>query len=190
VVILVSASEPLTIGLPSGVDLSGFLAAASATAVSSPTGVPVIGNFDPNAPFGEFNQSLILPYGSAPPTLPDVSQIFSDPADIILAGHSNFFIEDITAFSQDCAFWGANGGSLFNLASQLVIAEQVAAVQLVGVQIGANLNEAVALGLLHGQATETKSAEEAKETDKYEEKEGDKGGEKKEKEKYKKEKEY
>jgi len=187
IVVIVSASEAMTIGLPDGVDLSGFL--ASATAVSLPTGVPVVGNFDPNAPFGQYNQSVLLPYGSAPPTLPDNAQIFGDPADIILAGHSGFFVEDIRAFSQDCALWGANGGSLFNLASQLVLAEQVAAAQLVGLQIGANLGEAVALGLLHGgqTATETSSAEGAKETGKDENDEEKKKEEEKKEEEKKKE---
>jgi hypothetical protein len=147
VVVMLTAAEAMTIGLATpSVNIEGLLAA------SAPTGVPVIANFDPNAPFGQLNDSLILPYGSAAPTLSNVAQIFADPAAIILPGHQGLFVEDLSLFSQDCAFWGANGGSLFTLASEVIALQQVAAVQLAGLQLGANLNAAVAAGLLDGEA--------------------------------------
>lgn len=187
VVVMLTASSPMTIGLPSqSLDLSGLLgaaasalpskvvasvvsdAAASATAVaasaaanaatfanttvassnSSSSSSGQVTSFDPNNPFGQFNQSMILPYGSKAPSLPDGAQIVSDPAAIILPNKGGLLVEDVSQFSQDCAAL-ASTSTLFNLQSSVLQAEQIAAQLLSGLSLGASssINSAAA-GLL------------------------------------------
>jgi len=157
VVVMLTAAAPMTIGLPTpSLDISGIL--ASASAISAPTGSPSIASFDPNSPFGQLNQSVILPFGSLAPSLPNNAQIFADPAAIILPGQSNLFISDLTQFSSDCALWSSNGQSLFNLASSLIAAEQIAAAELAGLSIGTNPNAAAAVLLSQLQSSQGVSA--------------------------------
>lgn len=161
IVIMVTADAPLTIGLPTpSIDIAGIL--SSASAVSTPTAAPIIAGFDAAAPFGRVNQSLILPYGSSAPTLANIAQIFADPASIILPGGGGrgLFVQELSQFGSACSLWGANGLSLFNLQAALVLAEQVAAVQLAGLQLGAGLDAIIADQLLKGLAEQQRKADE------------------------------
>ncbi|CAJ2506200.1 Uu.00g003300.m01.CDS01 [Anthostomella pinea] len=86
IMVMVSDAETMTIGASQTVDIAGI---ESASAVSTPTAVPQIAVADPNAPFGQVNQSMIMPIGAAAPAI-DV--IFADPAAIILPGQTNLFV--------------------------------------------------------------------------------------------------
>ncbi|KAI0128460.1 hypothetical protein BJ170DRAFT_329356 [Xylariales sp. AK1849] len=94
VVVMVSEQATMTIGGAASVAIGG------ASAISSPTASPALAGFDANAPFGQLNQSVILPAGAQ---APQIQQVFADPAAIILAGQSNLFVEDVGAFLNDCA---------------------------------------------------------------------------------------
>lgn len=162
VVVMVTAAVPMTINLASpSLALSGLL--SSVTAISAPTGTPSIGAYDPNAPFGQFNQSVLLPYGSQPPSLSNSAQIFADPAAIILPGQSGLFVENIAEFSQDCAFWSANDLTLFNLATEIITVEQVSVVEASGLSLGSNIND-VAAELLSGGVGSSESESESAST--------------------------
>ncbi|EFX00114.1 hypothetical protein CMQ_7116 [Grosmannia clavigera kw1407] len=102
-------------------------------------------SFDPSNPFGKFNQSIILPYGSKAPSLPNGAQIVSDPAAIILPNQGSLLVEDVNRFSQDCAVLESTQ-TLFTLQSAELQAEQIAAQLLSGLSLGksSSLNAAAA----------------------------------------------
>jgi len=136
IVVMVTASDTMTINaVPTPtVDVAGLLSAASA--VSTATATPAVAAFDSSAPFGQLNQSVILPYNSSAPTIPNNAQVFADPAAIILP-NQNLFVEDITVLQSDCQLISVNTGSLFNLQAFLLSSfEAVAATQLSGLVIG------------------------------------------------------
>ncbi|CAK7197927.1 hypothetical protein SEUCBS139899_000577 [Sporothrix eucalyptigena] len=153
--------------LPSGV-VASVVAAASAsaaaavssgiattnTSLSSNGGSLQVAAFDPNNPFGQINQTVILPYGSKAPSLPNGAQVVADPASIILPNQNNLLVEDITQFNQDCSLYTSNGLSLFNLQSSVLQeAEAIAALEVSGLTLGSSssLNSAAA-ALLGGAA--------------------------------------
>ncbi|KAI1144011.1 hypothetical protein F5Y05DRAFT_407412 [Hypoxylon sp. FL0543] len=112
VMVMVSDAQTMTIGASQTVDLAGV---AAASAVSQPTAAPAIVAADPNAPFGQQNQSLILPIGAQAPS---IDLVFVDPAAIILPNQNNLFVESTDSFLQDCGFYQSNGNAFANLASQ------------------------------------------------------------------------
>lgn len=169
VVVMISAAEEMTIGLPTpsaaadpaaaSVQAQVQAQAQAAADASNQTGsTPQIAAFDPAAPFGRSNQSVVLPFGSQAPTLPNRAQVFADPAAVILPGARNLFVEDISRFSADCALWGANGNSLFNLQSALLAAGQVATAQLAGLVLGGGLDANLANQLLNGKGAASAAA--------------------------------
>ncbi|CAK7227317.1 hypothetical protein SCUCBS95973_006502 [Sporothrix curviconia] len=151
--------------LPSGV-VASVVAAASASASASASaafasaattsnstststngGSLKVAAFDPNNPFGQIGQTIILPYGSKAPSLPNGAQIVADPASIILPNQRNLLVEDITQFNQDCALYASNSLSLFNLQSSVLQeAAAIAALEVSGLSLGssATLNSAAA----------------------------------------------
>ncbi|OAA58387.1 hypothetical protein SPI_06460 [Niveomyces insectorum RCEF 264] len=160
-------------GLPSNVVASVVAAASASAAVaaaaaassssafsnSSTTGAnsssnntetPQVAAFDPNNPYGQINQTVILPYGSKAPSLPNGAQIMADPASIILPNQNNLLIEDITEFNADCSLYNRNELSLFNLQSEIVQTEQISVVEVSGLSLGSvsslNLAAAALLG--------------------------------------------
>ena len=100
---------------------------------SSATGLPSfnLGSFDPLAPFGNFNGSVILPPGTEAPTL---NLVFPDPAAIIFANQPAF-VETPSSFFQSCATFASNGNSFVNLAGTFFTNfQQIAAAQLAGLR--------------------------------------------------------
>lgn len=126
VVVMVSEAATMTIAAASQpVVING------ASAASTPTAAPEIANFDASAPFGQLNQSLILPAGAQ---APKIDQIFADPASIILPNQNSIFVEDSNTFLSDCA----QSSAFFQLQAAQVFGsfEQLAAAQSGAVIIG------------------------------------------------------
>ncbi|KIH92954.1 hypothetical protein SPBR_02791 [Sporothrix brasiliensis 5110] len=161
--------------LPSGVVASAASAAsasvATTAAAASASGASVVSNvnasssglagisglsgnivaYDPNNPFGQIGQTVILPYGSKAPSLPNGAQIVVDPANIILPNQAGLLVENINQFSQDCALYSANSLSLFNLQSSIIAAEAVAALEASSLSLGSSSSlNAAAAALLSG----------------------------------------
>lgn len=136
-VVMVTQAETMTIGATPTLNLGGVLGSlASASAVSSATSAPVVAAFDPAAPFGNLNGSMILPYNT---TAPDNALVVEDPASIIFANsNTGLFVESVTGFQQDCASFGAQTNTFLNLASAQLFAsvQAAAAAQLAGLNLG------------------------------------------------------
>ncbi|KAH8203382.1 hypothetical protein TruAng_002477 [Truncatella angustata] len=119
IVVMVSEAATMTIAAPSVPVVIG-----GASILSAPTAAPQISAFDPNAPFGQLNQSLILPAGAQ---APKINQVFADPASIILPNQNNLFIEDTGAFLTDCAqsnaFFQLQAAQVFGSFEQLAAAQ-------------------------------------------------------------------
>jgi hypothetical protein len=130
VVVMVSEVETMTINAVSPtLGLDGIFA-SGATAASAPTATPIISGFDPNAPFGQLNQSLILPFGSLAPTM---DLVFVDPAAIIYPNQAGLFVESSNSFLADCGFYADNGNSFFSLAAGIFTSfNQIALAELAG----------------------------------------------------------
>ena len=161
---LLSNSSSGAAGIVSAAAASTATAAAAAAAASvaaggngtgssnSKSNSANIAGFDAANPFGQLGQTVILPYGSKAPSLPNGAQLVADPASIILANQNTLIVEDITQFSQDCQVFNSNGLSLFNLQSSIIQeAAQIAALEVSGLNLGsaATLNS-VAAALLGG----------------------------------------
>lgn len=136
VVVMVSAFEVLTIAAPTATlgieDLLSALATGGA-GFPSATGLPSVGSYDPNAPFGNINESLILPFGAEAPTN---ALVFADPASIIFEGQHGLFVESADSFLSDCGFYSNNGNSFFNLASRVFTSfTQIASFESLGVTL-------------------------------------------------------
>lgn len=107
--------------------------ATGSSLTSRSTGLPFfdLSTFDPLAPFGSLNQSVILPSGTEAPTL---DLVFPDPASIIFANQAAF-VESPVTFFQSCAVFAANGNSFVNLAGSFFTSfQQIAAAQLAGLR--------------------------------------------------------
>ncbi|KAB5570811.1 hypothetical protein GE09DRAFT_720860 [Coniochaeta sp. 2T2.1] len=165
--VMVSQAQEMTIAATPTVDLSGILGtAASASILSTATSSPLVASYDPNAPFGLFNGSLILPYNTSTPSS---AVVFEDPANIIFrgGGSGNLFVESAAGFQRDCAVFAAQQSSFLNLAALQLFSsvEQAAAAQLAAIQLGTalplippsvlagNVDLAAALASLKGSAT-------------------------------------
>jgi hypothetical protein len=147
VVVMVSDIETMTVNLDSLLP--------DATAASVPTATPIIAGFDASAPFGQFNQSLILPFGAIAPT---VDLVFADPAAIIFAGQKNLFVESTQGFLADCAFYANNANNFLNLATGLFSSfNQVLFAQLSG--LGGLVHATVAINTDLVKETATKTEE-------------------------------
>lgn len=137
ILVMVTQAQEITIGATPTLNLAGILGSvASASAVSSATGVPIVTGFDPNAPFGQLNGSTILPYNTSAPTN---ALLFEDPANIIFTNsNSGLFVESIGGFQSDCSSFGAQSNSFLNLAAaQLFTSFQAAAAaQLANLKLG------------------------------------------------------
>lgn len=119
VVVMVSALEVLTISAPTAtVGFEDLLSAFATGGAGFPsaTGLPTVGRYDPSAPFGNINESIILPFGAEAPT---TDLVFADPASIILEGQHGLFVESTDSFLSDCGFYRSNGNSFFNLATRI-----------------------------------------------------------------------
>ncbi|KAI1854686.1 hypothetical protein JX266_000804 [Neoarthrinium moseri] len=118
IVVMVSDAATMTVGAQQTAAVNG------ASAESAPTATPVLANFDPNAPFGQLNQQVILPLGAQ---APQVNQVFADPAAIILPNQNNLFVEDSGAFLADCAqqsaFFQLQAAQIFQNFQQLAAAQ-------------------------------------------------------------------
>lgn len=142
--VMVSQAQEMTIGASPTVDLSRILGtAASASVLSTATSSPVVAGFDPSAPFGLFNGSMILPYNTSAPSS---AVVFEDPANIIFAQGSggaggSLFVESAAGFSRDCAVFAAQQNSFLSLAGLQLFSsvEQAAAAQLAAIQLGTAL---------------------------------------------------
>ncbi|KAF3016500.1 hypothetical protein E8E14_010629 [Neopestalotiopsis sp. 37M] len=95
-----------------------------ASILSSPTGTPQLAGFDASVPFGQLNQSVILPAGAQ---APKISQVFADPAAIILPNQNSLFVEDSGAFLTDCVqssgFFQLAGAAIYQSFAQLAAAQ-------------------------------------------------------------------
>ena len=178
--VMVSQAQEMTIGATPTVDLASILGtAASASVLSTATSSPLVAGFDPSAPFGLFNGSMILPYNTSAPSS---AVVFEDPANIIFApgssgGVGSLFVESAAGFSRDCAVFAAQQNSFLSLAGLQLFSsvEQAAAAQLAAIQLGTalpvippsvlagNSGLASALASLRG-ATSTSSGTAATET--------------------------
>ena len=139
-VVMMTQADEMTIAATPTVDLSGVLGGDSpATAVSAPTGQPAVAGFDPNAPFSQWNGSMILPYNTSAPA-PKNAMVVEDPANIIFANSgNNLFVESIAGFQSDCAAFGAQASILLDLAAVQVFNNVQAAADglLTGLALGA-----------------------------------------------------
>lgn len=102
VAVMISDAATMTIGVAQTGD---------ATAISTPTGAPLLTGFDSSAPYGQLNQSQILPAGAQ---APQGNNVVADPAAIILAGQSSLFVENIDNFVSDCSLFSSNADSLLS----------------------------------------------------------------------------
>lgn len=152
IVVMVTALDTMTIGaVATPTDLSAAL--ASASAVSDPTATPAVASFDQLAPFGQLNQSVLLPFNSSAPSL-NVDQVFVDPAAIILPNQA-LFVNDVNTLNQDCALVAINSGSLFNLQAALLgNLAAVAQAELAGLILG-QVNPTLLASSTTSTATET-----------------------------------
>ncbi|EON98041.1 hypothetical protein UCRPA7_6353 [Phaeoacremonium minimum UCRPA7] len=152
IVVMVTALDTLTVGaVATPTDLSAVL--ASASAVSNPTATPAVASFDQLAPFGQLNQSVLLPFNSSAPSL-NVDQVFVDPAAIILPNQA-LFVSDVNTLNQDCALVAINSGSLFNLQAALLSnLAAVAQAELAGLILG-QVNPTLLASSTTSTATET-----------------------------------
>ncbi|ORY69882.1 uncharacterized protein BCR38DRAFT_481043 [Pseudomassariella vexata] len=104
-----------------------------ASAASAPTASPAIAGFDVAAPFGQLNQSVILPAGAAAPA---IDLVFEDPAAIILPNQNNLFVQSADSFLSDSIFYQSNGNSFLDQAAQIFESfEQLAAAQAAAIII-------------------------------------------------------
>jgi len=137
VVVMVTQAQEMTIGASPTLDIAGILGGvASASAVSSPTGSPIVAAFDPNAPFGQLNGSMILPYNTSAPAN---ALVFEDPANIIFANsNSGQFVQSVSSFQQDCSAFGAQTTTFINLGTIQLFGsfQAAAAAQLAGLNLG------------------------------------------------------
>ncbi|KAI0597705.1 hypothetical protein F4775DRAFT_226373 [Biscogniauxia sp. FL1348] len=113
VTVMVSDAATMTVGA-SATDAN--LVAGVGTALSTPTAAPAFQGADAAAPFGQVNQSVIMPAGAAAPA---VDLVFADPAAIILPGQAGLFVESTATFLQDCGFYQGNGNAFLNLGTQV-----------------------------------------------------------------------
>ncbi|KAI0167513.1 hypothetical protein BJ166DRAFT_590025 [Pestalotiopsis sp. NC0098] len=131
-IVMVSEAATMTIQSSAPQTLSG------ASILSSPTGTPQLAAFDKNAPFGQVGQSIILPAGAKAPS---ISQVFADPAAIILPNQNNLFVEDSGAFLTDCvqqaAFFQLQGAQIYQSFGQLAQAQSGAVIIVDGSNGGA-----------------------------------------------------
>lgn len=98
-----------------------------ASAVSKPTSVAEVAAWDKNAPFGQLNETVILPEGAQ---APKIDMILDDPARIIEANQGNLFVESADSFLSDCGRYQGNANSFFDSNSQVFASfEQLAAAQ-------------------------------------------------------------
>lgn len=135
IVVMLTASDTMTINAVATptINIPGL---AAVSAASTSTATPAVAAFDTNAPFGQLNQSVILPFNSSAPTIPNGAQVFADPAAIILQNQA-LFVEDVNALQSDCSLLVSNSNSLFNLQEFLLASfEAVAATQLSGFVVG------------------------------------------------------
>ncbi len=151
-------SQATTTAAASSATASVASAAAAASASAAASNItdlfskfPNVAAFNASNPFGQIGQTIILPYGSVAPALPNGAQIVVDPANIILPNQASLLVEDINQLSSDCSFFSSNSLSLFNLASSVVVSEQISVVELGGLSIGSSsLLNSVAAALLAG----------------------------------------
>ncbi|KAK3939931.1 hypothetical protein QBC46DRAFT_138648 [Diplogelasinospora grovesii] len=143
VVVMMTQQGEMTIAATPTLDLSGILGTAAASAASivgAATGVPKVAGFDPNAPFGTLNQSLILPYNTSAPAAAGNAAILvvDDPANIIFANQNNLFVESLNTLQTDCAQINANQALLdAAVLGQVFNSIQAAtAAQLAGLNLG------------------------------------------------------
>lgn len=149
--VMVNAAEPLTIGpapTPATLNVPGVAGVGNATQPAAGT-APQVAQFDPNAPFGQVNGSVLLPFGTEAPKAPSDAQVFPDPAAIILP-NQGLFVGDTALIQQDCQLLAA--GSLFNLQAQLLATQQaIAQAELAGLVLGTAPPPTVIVNVNNGQ---------------------------------------
>ncbi|KAH8673977.1 hypothetical protein BX600DRAFT_509192 [Xylariales sp. PMI_506] len=156
VVVMVSDAATLTIGptATAGAALPGL---NGTNVIAQPTQTPSIANFDPNVPFGQLGQTVILPLGAQAPQIIQ-SQIFTDPALIIFPNQKNLFVEDSSNFLVDCAlqgaFFGTQGAQTYSSFGQLA-AGQAGSVIIVD---GSGNSQGVPAAVIPGTSTTTTAA--------------------------------
>ncbi|KAL1859607.1 hypothetical protein VTK73DRAFT_7522 [Phialemonium thermophilum] len=167
-VVMVTQAEEMTIAATPTLDLGRVLGtAASASAVSSATSAPIVSSFDPFAPFGQLNGSLILPYNTS---APKNALVLDDPANIVFPNaRGGLFVESVDGFRSDCSTFGSRTSVFINLANVQLFSsfQEAAAAQLAGLELGTalpvipaavlaanpSLASAAALALQQGQNT-------------------------------------
>ncbi|KAK7733259.1 hypothetical protein SLS63_004788 [Diaporthe eres] len=161
ILVMVNAAEPLTIGpapTPATLNVPG-VAGVGNTSQPAAGDAPQVAQFDPNAPFGQVNGSVLLPFGSQPPKAPSDAQVFADPAAIILP-NQGLFVGDTNLIQQDCQLIAA--GSLFNLQAQLLANEQaIAQAELAGLVLGTAPPPTVIVNVNGGQQGQQQAQDQA-----------------------------
>ncbi|POS68700.1 hypothetical protein DHEL01_v212904 [Diaporthe helianthi] len=150
ILVMLNSSEPLVIGpapTPAALNVPGVAGVGNASQPAN--AAPQVAPLDPNAPFGQLNGSVLLPFGSQPPQAPSNAQVFSDPAAIILP-NQGLFVGDTNLIQQDCQLLAA--GSLFNLQAQLLANQQaIAQAQLAGLVLGTAPPPTIVVNVNNGQ---------------------------------------
>lgn len=161
ILVMVNAAEPLTIGpapTPATLNVPGVAGVGNASQPAAGD-APQVAQFDPNAPFGQVNGSVLLPFGSQPPKAPSDAQVFADPAAIILP-NQGLFVGDTNLIQQDCQLIAA--GSLFNLQAQLLANEQaIAQAELAGLVLGTAPPPTVIVNVNGGQQGQQQAQDQA-----------------------------
>ncbi|KAI1487474.1 hypothetical protein F5X96DRAFT_672632 [Biscogniauxia mediterranea] len=119
VTVMVSDAATMTVGASATAPAAADNLAQQASVVPTPSAAPAPATFqgaDPAAPFGQVNQSLLMPAGAAAPA---VDIVFADPAAIILPGRADLFVESTATFLQDCGFYQGNANAFLNLGAQV-----------------------------------------------------------------------
>ena len=127
-VVMVSDVETMTI-YPSPTASVDDIFGVGVSLQSLPTETPNFAAFNPGAPFGALNDSVLLPVGAPAPTL---DFIFSDPASIIYP-NSGLFVESGQSFLTSCNFYFGHANAFVDLTATFFTSfTQIAAVQLKG----------------------------------------------------------
>lgn len=78
--------------------------------------VPILQKYNSASPFGKVGQTVLLPFGTQPPT---ANLVFQDPAKIIFPNQAGLFVENSLTFAQDCKIFGQLGNTFVSSAIQV-----------------------------------------------------------------------
>ncbi|KAJ2901025.1 hypothetical protein MKZ38_002151 [Zalerion maritima] len=185
IMVMVTAAETMTIAKDSVSEVSATSAAEEEAKETSSAeidniidqisagsvGLPELRSYDAAFPFGQLDESVLLPFGTE---APKIDLVFEDPASIIFAGQTGIFVENAGTFAQDCSLFASLGNTFLTSAISIFTTfQQLSAAQAINLVIGSGmppsiLFETTSAELETATATEYEAHETATETEAYE----------------------